>query len=120
MAAHVPGRHDERGDQSAGKYASSLQCVEAENFAPVVGVSAPVIDDVENFRADDSGEHDENAQIPCIVAIDALLLGVAHADPEPDEDARGDEESVGGQIEAANVKKLREHVSLDAPLWAEF
>jgi len=115
MTAHVPGGHDESSDQSAGEYASRLQRVEAENFAPVVGVGAPVVDDVKNFRANDSGEHDENTEIPGVVAINALFLGIADADPESDQDARSDEESIGRQVETANMKKLWKHVSLDAP-----
>jgi len=115
MTPHVPGGHQERADQSAGEYASRLQGVEAENLAPVVGVAAPVVDDVKNLRADDSGENNENAKVPGIVAIDALLLGIAHADPEPDEDARSDQYPVGGEIETANLEKSGEHVGLDAP-----
>ena len=54
-------------------------------------------------------------EIPGIVAVDALLLGIADADPEPDQHARGDQDAIGGQVETANVKKSGEHVSLDAP-----
>src|ERR1700675_1141450 len=62
MPPHVPNRHKERGNQSAGKYASRLQRVEAENLPPVVGVGAPVIDDVKNLRSDNSGENDERSE----------------------------------------------------------
>src|SRR5208282_515625 len=115
MALNVPRRHEERADQSAGKYASRLQRVEAENLPPVVRVAAPVVDDVKNLRPDNSGKDNENAKIPGIVAVDALLLRIAHADPNPDQHARGDQDTVGGQVETANVKKSGEHVSLDAP-----
>ena len=115
MAPHVPSRHEERANQSAGKYASRLQRVEAENLPPVVRVGAPVVDDVKNLRPDNSGKDNENAKIPGIVAVHALLLCVAHGDPEPDQHARGDQDTIGGQVETANVKKSGEHVSLDAP-----
>ena len=115
MAAHIPGGGQERGNQAAGKHASGLQCVEAENLAPVVGVVAPVVDDVENFGAYDSGEHDENAEVPGIVSIDSLLFGIADADPKADQHARSDEEAISGQIKTANVKESGEHVGLDAP-----
>src|ERR1039458_9525447 len=74
MTPHVPDRREERGNQSAGKYASRLQRVEAENLPPVVRVGAPVVDNVKNLRPDNSGEDNENAKIPGIVAVDALLL----------------------------------------------
>ncbi len=115
MTSHVPYRHKECGNQSAGKYASGLQRVETENLAPVIRVAAPVVDDVKNLCSDNSGKDDEDAKIPGIVAVDALLLGIAHADPKADEHARSDENAVSGQIETANVKKSREHVVLDAP-----
>src|SRR5258706_6994503 len=115
MTPHVPDRHQERGNQSAGKYASRLQRVEAENLSPVVGVGAPVVDDVKNFGPDNSGEDNENAKVPGIVAIDTLLLGIADADPESDQHARCDQDTVGRQVETANLKKSGEHVSLDAP-----
>jgi len=44
-----------------------------------------------------------------------LLLRIAHTDPEPDQDAGSDEDTIGGEVEAANVKKSGKHVSLDAP-----
>src|SRR4030081_1539268 len=74
VAPHVPDGREERGNQAARKYASRLQRVEAENLPPVVRVGAPVIDDVKNFGPDNSGENNEDAKIPGIVAIDALLL----------------------------------------------
>jgi hypothetical protein len=105
----------QRGNQSAGKYAAGLQRIEAENLAPVVRVGAPVVNDVKNLRPDNSGENDQDAKIPGIVAVDALLFGVAHADPKPDQHARSDENAIRGKIETANVKKSGEHVVLDAP-----
>src|SRR5580658_61808 len=96
IAPHVPGRCEERGNQAAGKYASRLQRVEAENLAPIVGVISPVIDDVKNLRPDNSGEHDQDAKIPGIVAVDALLLRIAHTDPKPDQHARSDQHTIGG------------------------
>ena len=116
MTPHVPDRHKEGGNQSARKNAARLQCVEAENLPPIVGVGAPVVDDVKNFCSDNSGENNEDAKIPAIVAIDALLLGIADADPEPDQHARGDQDTIGGQVETANMKKSGKHVSLDAPI----
>ena len=115
VTPHVPHGREQRGNQSAGKYASRLQRVETENLAPIAGVSAPVIDDVQNLGTDNAGEYDENAEIPRVIAVDALLLGVAHADPKPDEHAGSDQHAISRQVEAAYLKKSREHVSLDAP-----
>src|SRR5208282_3935533 len=98
MAPHVPPRHEEGANQSAGKYASRLQRVEAENLPPVVGVVAPVVDDVKNLRPDNSGQDNENAKIPGIVAVDALLLRIAHADPYPQQHARSDQHAISGQV----------------------
>src|SRR5271156_813587 len=118
MTPHVPGPGEERGNQAAGKHASRLQRVEAEDLPPVVRVRTPVVHDVKNLRPDDSGEHHKNAKIPGIVAVDALLLRIAHADPKPNQDAGGDQHAISGQVETANVKKSGEHVSLDAPIEA--
>ena len=116
MAPHVPHRGEQRGDQATGKYSSSLKRIKAENLAPITGVGAPVIDDIKNLGANNAGEDDENTKIPGIVAIDTLLLGIAHADPKPDQDARSDQHAISRQVETANVKKSGEHVSLDAPI----
>src|SRR6266853_5474967 len=48
MAPHVPDGREQGGNQSAGKYSSRLQRVEAENLSPVIRVGAPVVDDVKN------------------------------------------------------------------------
>src|ERR1019366_1405161 len=116
MTPHVPGRHDERSNQPPRKYASRLQRVEAENLPPVVRVRTPVVNDIKNLRPDNSGENNEYAKIPRIVAVEALLLGIAHADPKPDQHARSDQHAISGQVETANLEKSGEHVRLDAPI----
>src|SRR5580658_692193 len=105
MTPHVPHPCEERANQAARKYSSGLQRVEAENLPPVVRVGAPVVDDVENLSADDSGEDNENAKIPGIVAIDAFFLRIAHRDPKPGEHAQGGHDAIRGQVETANMKK---------------
>ena len=62
-------------------------------------VVAPLVDDVENLGADDSAEDDEDPKIPGFVAVIAEALGVANADPKADQDAQGDQESVGRKKE---------------------
>src|SRR5215470_5426844 len=115
VAAHVPRGRQQGSNKTAGKYSSRLQSIEAEDVAPMARITAPVVDDIKNLGADDSGEHHVDAQIPGVVAVDALLLGVADADPQAKQYARRDKESIGGQIEAANMKESRKHVSsLDA------
>src|SRR6266404_2740985 len=49
-------------------------------------------------------------------AVDALLFGVAYADPHSDQHARRNQQAIGGQAEIANMKKSGKHVKLDAPL----
>jgi hypothetical protein len=34
-----------------------------------------------------AGQHDQNAKVPGIVAVDALFLGVVHADPKSNQHA---------------------------------
>jgi hypothetical protein len=109
VLAHVPGRRDECGDQASGKNSAGLQRADAEDFAGVRGVVAPVVDDVENLRADDASEDHENAEVPGVVAVVAEALGIADADPHAEQDSHGNEESVGGEGEAAEMKELREH-----------
>ena len=70
---------------------------------------APVVDDVEDFRADDSAQDDEDAEVPGFLAVDAQAFGVAHADPESDQDSGGDEQSIGRQEEASVMKELGMH-----------
>ena len=116
MRSHIPDSNYQRGDQATGENASSLQRAEAEDVAPVMRVGAPVVDDVKNLRAQNARQHHEDAQIPSVISIDALLLRIADTDPNPQQNAGCDEHTIGGQIEVANLKKSREHVSLDAPI----
>ncbi len=117
MFAQEPDGYGECGEQAAGKNASGLQSVEAEDFAEILSVrvsGAPVENDVENFCADDSGEDEGDAEVPGVFGFDALLLGIADADPEADENACGDEDAVGRDAEAADLEEAREHLLLDA------
>ena len=82
VPADVPGGSDKCREKASGENASGLEGVDAENFAQVSGVIAPLVNDVKNLRADDAAEHDENPQIPGVVAVIAEALGVAHADPQ--------------------------------------
>src|SRR6266403_2099849 len=84
-APHVPGRHEKGANQSARKNSSRLQSVEAEDLAPVARVSIPLIDDEQDLGAKNSRQNDQDAQVPGIIAVDALLFGIAYADPEPDQ-----------------------------------
>jgi len=114
MGTHVPDANHQRRQQAARENASRLQSTDRENVSPVVGVGAPVVNDVENLRAQDPREHHEDTQVPRVVAINALLLGIADADPEPQQDAGCDKHTVRRQVKVADLKKSREHVSLDA------
>ena len=81
----------------------------AENVAGMGRVVAPVVDDVENLGADDAAQDDQNSQVPCVVRIDPLLAGVADADPQAEQHSGGNQQSVGGKEELADMKKLRKH-----------
>src|SRR5438128_250541 len=82
---HIPGRHEKSADQPARENSSRLQSVEAEDLAPVAGVSIPLIDNEQYLGSNNPRQNDQDTQIPRIIAIDALLLGIAHADPKPDQ-----------------------------------
>src|SRR5712692_5772699 len=112
----VPGRHEKGADQAAGKNSSRLESVEAEDLAPVAGVSIPLIDDEQCLGANNARQNDQDAQIPGIIAIDALLFGIANADPEADQYAGCNQQAIGRQAETANVEESGEHFNLDAPL----
>ena len=57
-------------------------------------VVAPLVDDVEHLGAENAAEHDQNAQVPGLVAVNAETLGIAHTDPQADQDSHGHQESV--------------------------
>src|SRR5690349_11028546 len=107
--AHIPRRGDEGGEQTAGEDASGLKRSDAKDLAGMGRVVAPLVDDVENFRAENSAEDNEDSEIPRFIAVVAEPFGVAYADPETQQDPQRDEESVGWQEEASVVKELWEH-----------
>jgi len=109
VLAHVPSRGDEGGEQASGEDSSGLQRRDAENLARMSRVIAPLIDDVEDFRAENSAENNQDPEIPSLVAVIAEPFGVADTDPKPEQDSQRDKESVGRQEEASDVKKLWEH-----------
>jgi len=90
MFADVPNRGQQCANQSAGKDPSRLQRADAENLAGMRGVGTPVIDDVQNFCAENASQYDQNAEIPSLVGVDALFGGVAYADPEANQNTSGD------------------------------
>src|SRR5271170_3560469 len=88
MLADVPGGCGKCPNQSARKNSACLQRIQAENIAGMRGVVAPVIDDVKHLGADNSAHDHDNSQVPCVIGINALLLCVAHADPQAEQDAQ--------------------------------
>src|SRR5712692_9206074 len=100
----VPGRHEKGADQAAGRNSSRLESVQAEDLTPVADVSIPLIDDEQYLGSDNSRQNDQDTQVPGIIAVDTLLLGIAHADPKADQYARCDQQTIGRQAEAADVK----------------
>ena len=75
----------------------------------MVRIIAPVVDDIEDLRAHDSTEHDQDAQIPRLFAIDPQALGIAHTDPQAEQDAGRDQESIRRQEKPPKMYKLRMH-----------
>lgn len=114
--SYIPRSHEQRADQTTRKNSSGLQCVEAENLTPVTGICIPFIDDQKDFCAQNPGQNDENPKVPGVIAIDALLFGIANTDPESDQYTRGDQQAISRQAKVANVKESGKHVRLDAPV----
>ncbi len=81
ISPHVPGGGGEGRQQASGKNSTSLKRGDAENLAGSGGMLDHLVDDVEQLRPDDAAQHDENAEVPGFVAVDAEALGIAHADP---------------------------------------
>src|SRR5262249_15033604 len=118
FAQEPPGNNECR-HQPAGENASGLQSIKRENLAQVLSVhvaGTPIENYVENFRADNAGQHDRNAEVPCVLSFNSLFLCMADANPEPNQDAECDENAVRGDSEVANVEESRKHSSslLDA------
>jgi len=119
VTARVPRAHQESGQQAPGENASGLQRVEAEDLTPVAGVGAPIVDDVENLRADNAREDHEDAEVPGVVAVDALFFRIADADPKAEQNTGCNQHAVSRQIKTANVEESRKHFILDAPMQAK-
>src|SRR6266404_6580185 len=114
--AYIPGCHQKRADQAAGKNSAGLQRVKAEDLTPVAGIGIPFIDDEQDLGSENAGQNYKDSEVPGVVAVDALLFGVAYADPHSDQHARRNQQAIGGKAEIANMKKSGKHVKLDAPL----
>ncbi len=62
-----------------------------------------------NLGANNAAQHDHDAQIPGVVRIDALLAGVADADPQTEQHSYRNKDTVCGKEKLADMKKLRKH-----------
>ena len=61
-------------------------------------VIGPIVHDVKNLGPNDATQDYQNTEVPGVVWIDALFLGIAHADPQPDQHSQGNQETIGGQV----------------------
>ena len=109
MLPDIPGSGHKRGEQSTRENSSRLKRVNAEDVAGMSGVVTPLIDYVQNFRADNPAENNQNAEIPGLIAVVAKALGVARAHPQTEKHTQGDEEPIGRQKETPGMNELREH-----------
>lgn len=115
MLPHIPGAHHQRTNQPARENSAGLKRIEAENFPPIpTGIIFPVVDDVENFRAHNAGQHHEDAEVPSVIAIDALFLRIADTDPKPKQHTGRDQHAISRKVEIAYLKESRKHSCLDA------
>ena len=109
VLAHVPCSCNERSQQPAREYSASLQRIDTEDLTNMRGVIAPLIDDVKDLRSHNATKHHEDAEIPRVIAVVPETLGIAHADPQPQQDAERDQKSISRKEEASVMKKLWEH-----------
>ncbi len=109
MFPDIPGGGSEGADQASRKYSSGLQCAYAKDLARMRRVDAPIVNDVEHLGSDDSKQDNQNPEVPCVLRIDSLSLGVAHADPQTDEHADRDQKAIRGHTEVTDMKKSGKH-----------
>ena len=79
--ADVPGGSEQRANQAARKNPARLQRVDAEDLARIGGIGRPIVDDVQNFGAENPAQNDNDSKVPSFLAIDPATLGVAYANP---------------------------------------
>jgi hypothetical protein len=78
------------------------------------GVVTEVEQDIKNLCAHNPAQDNENPEIPGLFRIDALPGGVADTNPKSYEHTHGDEKSISGHAESADVKESGKHFFLDA------
>lgn len=109
MFAYIPRGRDQRRNQTTRKDAACLEGRYAENLARVLRISLPVVDDVQDLRTHNSAENYQDPEVPCVIAVHTLALGIADTDPKAHQDADGDQQSIGRQEKTSNVEKLWQH-----------
>ena len=72
-------------------------------------VIAEVNQDIENLRAQNSAQDHENAEIPGLFRVNFFAARVVHADPESNQHTQGNQKTIGGQAEVADMKESRKH-----------
>ena len=104
VAAHVPDAHDQRQHESAGPHASRLQGREAEDLCRVLAVVAEVDQDHQHLGADNAGQNGDDAEVPELVGIEALLAAELDDEQQAKDQAQGGHQPVGRKAETAKVK----------------
>ena len=56
------------------KNSARLQRVDAEDLARIGGIGRPIIDDVQNFGAENPAQNDNDSKVPSFLAIDPATL----------------------------------------------
>ena len=106
----VPCGGGEGSDEAAGEDAPCLQGVEAEYLARIGDVPAEIHEDIKNFRSDNAGENDRDAEVPGVVRVNSLAFRKLYADPEADKDAKRDEKTIGRRAETSDMKECGKHL----------
>ena len=109
VLAQIPRRNNECPNKPAAEDSSSLQRRQAENFARMINIEAPINQYIKQLGAYDPCQYDGDTKIPSIRRLDALLGGVADADPEADQHASRDQDSVCWYGEVTELKESGEH-----------
>ena len=99
----------ECGQQAAGKDSAGLKRVNAEDFAGMRRVVAPLIDDVEDLCPDNSAQYDENPEVPGLVAVDPSVSELRTLIQSPIRTPMETRNPYVGRKKLPEMKELWEH-----------
>src|SRR5216684_8876889 len=97
------------GYDPAGKNSSLLQKVQAEQSGRVVDVEIPLIKNQQQLGSNEGGKDANNPQGPGALGINAFTARKTNHGKQPDNQRQGNQHTVGGQAEMADLKESGKH-----------